>query len=52
MAKEKKSFFGKIMGGDETPQPVQVNADQYVQPLQQIEEVEMEEDVKDYKNEL
>jgi HSP20 family protein len=40
MAKEKKSFFGKIMGGDEQPQPVHVNAEQYVQPLQEVEEVE------------
>ncbi len=43
MAKEKKSFFGKIMGGDEQAQPVHVNADQYVQPLQEVEEIEEEQ---------
>lgn len=45
MAKEKKSFFGKIMGGDEEAQPVQVNSEQYVQPLQQVEEEFDEEQV-------
>lgn len=62
MAKEKKSFFGKIMGGDEAAQPVQVNADQYVQPLQEVEpeeeqilsdpeETEVEEVVAETKGE-
>jgi HSP20 family protein len=44
MAKEKKSFFGKIMGGDEQAQPVNVTTDQYIQPLQEVEEMEMEEE--------
>ena len=33
------------MGGDEPSQPVNVNTDQYVQPLQAIEEEEVEEQV-------
>ncbi len=45
MAREKKSFFGKIMGGDEPAQMVNVSTDQYVQPLQEVQEVEtMEEE--------
>ncbi|GAC1412887.1 MAG: hypothetical protein NVSMB66_3360 [Candidatus Doudnabacteria bacterium] len=46
MAKEKKSFFGKIMGGDQSAQPVNVNnlGDQYVQPLQEAEPEPMEEE--------
>ncbi|MBU6447676.1 Hsp20/alpha crystallin family protein [Patescibacteria group bacterium] len=45
MAKERRSFFGKIMGGDEPAQMVNVNTQQqYVQPMQQVEEeIEPEE---------
>ncbi|MDB4939767.1 MAG: heat shock protein Hsp20, family protein [Candidatus Doudnabacteria bacterium] len=46
MAKEKKSFFGKIMGGDEPAQPVSINnmnTEQYVQPLQAVEEITEEQ---------
>lgn len=43
MAREKKSFFGKIMGGDEPAQSVNVNTDQYIQPLEAVEEIEEEQ---------
>ena len=43
MAKEKRSFFGKIMGGDEPAQQVNVSTEQYVQPLQTVTEVEEEQ---------
>ncbi len=46
MAKERRSFFGKIMGGDEPAQMVNVNTQpqqQFVQPLETAEEVEEEE---------
>jgi HSP20 family protein len=42
MAKEKKSFFGKIMGSDEPAQPVHVSNETYEQPY-----VEEEEEVED-----
>ena len=44
MAKEKKSFFGKLMGGDEQPQPVNVNNQQFVEQPMPMEEVETEEE--------
>ncbi len=43
MAKEKRSFFGKIMGGDEPAQQVNVSTEQYVQPLQTVTEIEEEQ---------
>ncbi|MHB8870886.1 MAG: Hsp20/alpha crystallin family protein [Candidatus Doudnabacteria bacterium] len=43
MAKEKRSFFGKIMGGDEPAQQVNVSTEQYVQPLQTVQDIEEEQ---------
>ncbi len=43
MAKEKRSFFGKIMGGDEPAQQVNVSTEQYVQPLQTVADIEEEQ---------
>lgn len=49
MAKEKRSFFGKIMGGDEPAQMVNVSQDQqetmnqYAQPQQMMQEEQPEE---------
>ncbi len=40
----KKSFFGKIMGGDEPAQMVNVSQDQYVQPQVMPEPIEEEEE--------
>lgn len=57
MIKEKKSFFGKIMGGDEAPQPVNVQpVPQYQeqgeeQPVDEEEIVDQEEQAIDDINE-
>ena len=45
MAKEKKSFFGKIMGSDEPAQPVHVSNETYEQPYVEEEVVAEEEPV-------
>ncbi len=45
MAREKKSFFGKLMGGDEQPQPVSVNNQYVEQPQQPVEMEAVEEEV-------
>ena len=45
MAKEKKSFFGKIMGGDEPAQPVHVSNENYEQPYVEEEQVAEEDPV-------
>jgi HSP20 family protein len=55
MTKEKKSFFGKIIGGDEQPQPVPTHAQvqQYEEPVeeQEVEEQTLTEDMTDEEEE-